>query len=85
MVKEVTAIGKDILEAKENARAALGVDELEDVQFEIIDGGTKGILGLFSRPAKVRAFIEVPDAKEQHRRPEKQKKENKGEKEYLNL
>ena len=29
MVKEVTAVGKDILEAKENARAALGVGELE--------------------------------------------------------
>ena len=79
MVKEITAVGKDILEAKENARAALGVGELEDVQFEIIDGGTKGILGLFARPAKVRAFIELPDAKEPHRRPERQKKENKGE------
>ena len=79
MVKEITAVGKDILEAKENARAALGVGELEDVQFEIIDGGTKGILGLFSRPAKVRAFIELPDAKE-HKRPDRQRKENKGDK-----
>ena len=61
MVKEITACGKDILEAKENARAALGAGELDDVQFEIIDGGTKGIFGLFSRPAKVRAFIELPD------------------------
>ena len=78
MVKEVVAVGKDILEAQENARAALGAGELEDVQFEIIDGGTKGILGLFSRPAKVRAFIELPDAKDQHKRPERPKKENKG-------
>ena len=79
IIKEITAVGKDILEAKENARAALGVGELDDVQFEIIDGGTKGILGLFSRPAKVRAFIELPDAKE-HKRNDRPKKENKGDK-----
>ena len=80
MVKEITAVGKDILEAKENARAALGVGELEDVQFEIIDGGTKGILGLFSRPAKVRAFIEIPDTQEKHKRADRPRKENKPEK-----
>ena len=79
IIKEITAVGKDILEAKENARAALGVGELDDVQFEIIDGGTKGILGLFSRPAKVRAFIELPDVKE-HKRNDRPKKENKGDK-----
>ena len=45
MIKEVTSVGKDILEAKENARAALNVGELEDVQFEIIDAGTKGFFG----------------------------------------
>ena len=76
MVKEITAVGKDIIEAKENARAALGASELDDVQFEIIDGGTKGILGLFSRPAKVRAFIELPDTQEKHRR-ERPKKEQR--------
>jgi spoIIIJ-associated protein len=80
MVKEITAVGKDILEAKENARAALGAGELDDVQFEIIDGGTKGILGLFARPAKVRAFIELPDTQEKHKRADRPKKENKGEK-----
>ena len=76
MVKEITAVGKDILEAKENARAALGVGELDDVQFEIIDGGTKGILGLFARPAKVRAFIELPDHddKKKDRKPRPEKK-----------
>ena len=62
MTKEVTAIGKDILEAQENARAALGAGELEDVQFEIIDAGTKGFFGFMSRPAKVRAYIELPDS-----------------------
>ena len=54
MIKEVTAVGKDILEAKENARVALGAGELEDVQFEILDAGRKGIFGIIGvRPAKV--------------------------------
>ena len=75
MVKEITAVGKDILEAKENARAALGAGELEDVQFEIIDAGTKGFFGFMSRPAKVRAFIEMPDPVERHRRHEKPARE----------
>lgn len=79
MIKEITAVGKDILEAKENARAALGAGELDDVQFEVIDGGTKGILGLFSRPAKVRAFIEIPDTHEKRHRNDRPKKEHKPE------
>ena len=77
MIKEITACGKDILEAKENARTALGAGELDDVQFEIIDGGTKGILGLFARPAKVRAFIELPDHEERRNKPNKQKADRK--------
>ena len=80
MIKEIKATGADILEAKENARLALGAGELDDVQFEIIDGGTKGILGLFSRPAMVRAFIELPDPVERRQKKEKtadtQKNEN---------
>ena len=72
MIKEITAVGKTILEAQENARAALGAGELEDVQFEIVDAGTKGFFGFMSRPAKVRAFIEMPDPVE--RRREKPKK-----------
>ncbi len=71
IIKEITAAGKDILEAKENARVALSAGELDDVQFEIIDAGTKGFFGFMSRPAKVRAFIEGPDAPEKPRRHEK--------------
>ena len=71
MIKEITAVGKDILEAKENARAALGAGELDEVQFEIVDAGTKGFFGFMSRPAKVRAFIETPDEKEKPARREK--------------
>ncbi len=78
MIKEVTAVGKTILEAQENARAALGAGELEDVQFEILDAGSKGIFGIIGvRPAKVRAFIESPDAPERHRRHEKPAKEER--------
>jgi len=77
MIKEVTAVGKDILEAKENARVALGAGELDDVQFEIVDAGSKGIFGIIGvRPAKVRAFVELPDTAEKkprHERPRREK------------
>ncbi len=79
MIKEITAVGKDILEAKENARAALGAGELEDVQFEIIDAGTKGFFGFMARPAKVRAYIELPDTAPRHTRPERKRPERREE------
>ena len=62
ILKEITAAGKDVQEALANGKAALGVGELDEIKFEIIDGGTKGILGLFSRPAKVRVYIQVTPA-----------------------
>ena len=62
MLKEIIASGKDVMEAKENARAALGAGELDDVQFEIIHAGSKGIFGIIGvKPAQVRAYIELPD------------------------
>ena len=79
MIKEVTAVGKDILEAQENARIALGAGELADVQFEIVDAGSKGIFGIIGvRPAKVRAFVELPDATEKRNRNDRPRRENKG-------
>ncbi len=78
MIKEITAVGKDIIEAKENAKAALGAGELDDVQFEILDAGTKGFFGFMARPAKVRAYIELPEPKER-RKGDRPKKENKSE------
>ncbi len=79
MIKEITAVGKDILEAKENAKLALGAGELDDVQFEIVDAGSKGILGIIGvRPAKVRAYIELPDVHEKRQRSDRPKRENKG-------
>lgn len=62
MLKEITASGKDVTEAKENARAALGVGELDDVQFEVLHAGSRGIFGIIGvKPAQVRAYIELPD------------------------
>lgn len=68
MLKEITATGKDITTAKENAIAALGVGADEDVRFELIDLGTKGIFGIGARPAKVRAYVELPDAPERRKK-----------------
>ena len=62
MIKEVIASGKDVTEAKELARTLLGADELADVQYEILHAGSKGIFGVIGvKPAKVRAYIELPD------------------------
>ncbi|MBR2325007.1 MAG: Jag N-terminal domain-containing protein [Clostridia bacterium] len=72
MIKEIIASGKDVAEAKENARALLGAGELDDVQFEIIHAGSKGIFGIIGvKAAQVRAFIELPDAQEKKPRPER--------------
>ena len=82
MLKEIIATGKDITVAKENARAALGAGPLDDVNFEIIDLGSRGFLGFMAKPAKVKATIEIPDVHEpkpKRERPvrERDNKENK--------
>ena len=75
MIKEIIATGKDIIEAKENARAALGAGPLDDVNFEIIHAGSKGIFGIIGvKPAQVKAFIELPDVEEKRQKHHKQKK-----------
>ena len=80
MIKEVIASGKNIIEAKENARAALGANPLDDVNFEVIHSGSKGIFGIIGvKPAQVRAYIEIPDAQEKapKARPEKKRPERR--------
>ena len=75
MIKEIIASGKDIIEAKENARAALGAGPLDDVNFEVIHAGSRGIFGIIGvKPAQVKAFIEIPDPIERKNRHEKRKK-----------
>ena len=77
MIKEIIATGKDVAEAKENARAALGAGELDDVKFEILHMGSKGIFGIIGvKPAQVKAFIEIPEREERRPRPDRQKKKN---------
>lgn len=74
MLREVIAQGKDVSEAKENARIALGVSELDDVQFEVLHMGSRGIFGIIGvKPAKVRAYIETPEKEEKRHRPERNK------------
>jgi spoIIIJ-associated protein len=75
MIKEIIATGKDVAEAQATARQLLGASELDDVKFEIIYLGRKGFMGFGSKPAQVKAYIEIPDKEERRRRPERQKKE----------
>ena len=68
MIKEVIASGKTVVEAQENARALLGAGPLDDVKFQVIHAGSKGIFGIIGvKPAQVKASLEI--AEEQ--RPEK--------------
>ncbi len=61
MRKEIIAQGKDYETAVANAQAALGADALEDISYEVVDLGSKGIFGIGARPTKVKAWIELPD------------------------
>ena len=87
MIKEVIASGKDVTEAKELARTLLGADELADVQYEILHAGSKGIFGVIGvKPAKVRAYIELPDdaPRGNERRGERPARENRPERQNGN-
>ena len=79
MLKEIIATGKDIEIAKENARAALGAGPLDDVNFEIVDLGSRGFLGFMAKPAKVKATMEVPDVHEPRPRRERPARPEKNE------
>ena len=82
MRKEIIVAGKDVEAAVENAIAALGATALEDIQYEIVDLGSKGIFGIGARPTKVKAWIELPDtvAPRQHGEAGKAKSAPKAEK-----
>ncbi len=73
MIKEIIATGKDVAEAQANARQLLGANELDEVNFEIIYLGRKGFMGFGSKPAQVRAYIEIPEKEERRKRPERRK------------
>ena len=74
MIKEVIANGKDIAEARENARAALGAGPLDDVQFEVLHAGSRGIFGIIGvKPAQVKATLEIAEKSERKPRPERKR------------
>ena len=75
MRKEIIASGKDIQTAIANAKEALGVSPIDDIEYEVIDLGSKGIFGIIgAKPTKVKAYIEIPDAN-----PEKARKKQRSE------
>ena len=81
MRKEIIAQGKDYETAVANAQAALGADALEDISYEVVDLGSKGIFGIGARPTKVKAWIELPDtvAPRQHgAAPKHEREESEG-------
>ena len=86
MRKEILATGKDVEIAVQNAIDALGVSALEDISYEIVDLGSRGIFGIGARPTKVRAWIDMPDtvAPPQHGTvtpaPRKEREATEGEK-----
>ena len=73
MKKEVMATGKGLEQALENAKAALGAGPLDDVQYEIIELGSNGILGIIGvKPTKIKAYMEVEEPAPVRRRHERQ-------------
>lgn len=73
-IREITAAGKDVQEAKENARALLGASELDDVKYEVLHMGSRGIFGIIGvKPAQVRAYIEIETPDREPRRPRQDK------------
>ena len=70
VLKEIIATGKDIEDAKETARMILGVSEADSVSYEVLEAGSRGILGIIGvKPAKVKAWIETGEPE-----PKKEKK-----------
>lgn len=73
MIKEATGFGETIEEALEQAKSALNAKAEDDIQFDVISTPKKKVLGLFGgSKAEVRAYIELPDAK-QKKSPKKKK------------
>lgn len=65
MIKEARGTGATVEEALENAIAALGAGDNDDIQHEIIAlPQPKKLFGIIAaKPAEVRAYIEIPDEK----------------------
>lgn len=80
MIKEANGFGATVDEAKENAIKNLGASDFDDIQFDIIALPKKKVLGIFGgSDAEVRAYIEVPDKKENKKKTKKEKPAKKAE------
>lgn len=78
IIKEAIGTAATLEAAKENAIAQLGANFDDDVQIEILEIPKKKVLGIFGgQEAKVRAYIEGPDAP----KPNKKAKKNPPKKE----
>lgn len=56
-MKEIEIIGKTVEDALNSALLRLGVSK-DKINYEVIDEGSKGFLGIFgSKPAKIKVFI----------------------------
>ncbi len=58
MKEEFIFEGKTVEEALENASKELEIKK-EELKYEIIDEGSKGFLGVFSKKAKIKVFIDL--------------------------
>ncbi|HCB95720.1 MAG TPA: single-stranded DNA-binding protein, partial [Ruminococcus sp.] len=65
MLKEVIGVGDTELEALNDAKRQLGLDETDEVEFELIQRAEKKKFGLFGgSPAKVKIIIkDTPEEK----------------------
>lgn len=80
MIKEAKGFGATVDEAKENAIKNLNASDFDDIQFDVIAMPKKKVLGLFGgNDAEVRAYVEVPDKKENKKQGKKEKPVNKTE------
>ena len=78
MIKEFIGIGESLEEATQNAIEGLAAKADEDVQIEVLSEYKKKVLGVFGgTPAKVRAFVELPDPKPKKVKEKKEKVEKK--------
>ncbi len=78
MIKEFIGIGESLEEATQNAIEGLAAKADEDVQIEVLSEYKKKVLGVFGgTPAKVRAFVELPDPKPRKTKEKKEKAEKK--------
>ncbi|MBR6736065.1 MAG: protein jag [Oscillospiraceae bacterium] len=80
MRKEILATGRTVEEAIDNGCAELGITRgVDDYDHEIVDMPSKGFLGIGSKPAKVRIWVELPDENPAHAPKAERKPEAKPE------